>query len=209
MRTSFLHLADTRLGYRDPAGPSVFELIAKQFRFAIDFAIDQRASFVIFSGNLFDSPEVDPETLQMALRGLHQLADKNIAAIAISGRTELPIQPGGMSWHDMLAQESLLVSLECAVGESQLELRRWERRQGSGSYVDLGRCRIFGLHYFGSLSGPLVQALAKSIAALDNREMDFRLVLLHCPLEHFSHSFGPKLTYSDLLMLRRHIDYVA
>jgi hypothetical protein len=209
MRTSFLHVADMRLGMRHPADAAVFEQVAKQFRFVVDYALDQRASFVVFSGNLFDSPELDPETLQAAWRGLRRLAEKNVAAIAIRGRSEMALERSGMSWHDVLAQDGLLASLEPGLRESQLELRRWERRDGSGSYLDLGRCRVFGLPYLGALAGPFVQTLSRSIGALDNREMDFRVVLLHCALEHFTHIFAPRLTYSDLLMLRRHVDYVA
>jgi hypothetical protein len=209
VRTSFLHLADTRLGFRDPADPTVFEQVAKQFRFAVDYAIEQRAAFVVFSGNLFDGPRLDPDSLQIALRGLEQLAEKNISAIAVRGQRDVSHQPGVMTWYDMLSQENLLASLEVGLGDGHLTLRKWDRRDGSGSYVDLGRCRVFGLRYYGSMSGRLVQALAKSVAALDNREMDFRVVLLHGLLEHFGDVFGPKLSYSDVLMLRRHADYVA
>ena len=209
VRTSFLHLADTRLGFRDAGDPSVFERVAKQFRFAVDFAIDQRAAFVVFSGNLFDAPDVDPDTFHTVLRGLGQLAEKNISAIAIRGRRDMRDQPGVMSWHDLLGQEGLLSSLEVTAGETDVEVKRWDRRTGRGGYVDLGRCRVFGLHYFGSMTGSLLQSLAKAITALDNREMDFRIMLLHGPLEHFSNVFGPRLSYADLLMLRRQLDYVA
>jgi hypothetical protein len=209
VRTSFLHLADTRLGFRDPGDPGVFEQVAKRFRFAVDYALDQRAAFVLFSGNLFDSPDLDPDSLQVVLRGLERLADKNVSAIAIRGQREVRHQPGVMTWYEMLSQENLLATLEVGLSDGQMAPRRWERRDGSGSYVDLGRCRVFGLHYYGSMTGPLVQALAKSIAVLDNREMDFRIVLLHGQLEHFSDAFGPKLSYSDALMLRRHVDYLG
>ena len=209
MRTSFLHLADTRLGFRDPADPSVFEQVAKQFRFAVDYALDQRVAFVVFSGNLFDSPDLDPDALQVVLRGLERLAEKNVTAVAIQGQRDGRFQPGVLSWYQMLSQENLLATLDVSLGEGQMALRRWERRDGSGSYVDMGRCRVFGLRYYGSMTGPLLQALAKAVAALDNREMDFRIVLLHGQLEHFSDELGPKLSYSDLLMLRRQIDYAA
>ncbi|HLY65351.1 MAG TPA: hypothetical protein VKU60_07450, partial [Chloroflexota bacterium] len=209
MRISFLHLADTRLGYRDPGDGAAFDQVAKQFRFAIDFAVDQRASFVVFSGNLFDSPEVEPETFQVALRGLTRLAEKNIAAIAIRGERELQQQPHAVTWFDMLSQEGLLASLEVGTADSQLALSRWERRDGRGSFADLGRCRIFGLHHFGFMTGALLQAFGKAVAALDNRETDFRILLLHAPLEHFTNQLGADLTYSDLLMLRRQLDYVG
>lgn len=209
MRTSFLHLADTRLGFRDPADPGVFEQVAKQFRFAVDYALDQRVGFVVFSGNLFETPDLDPDALQVVLRGLERLAEKNVAAIAVQGQRDGRHQPGVLSWYQMLSQENLLATLDIGLGDGQMALRRWERRDGSGSYVDMGRCRVFGMHYYGAMAGPLVQAMAKSVAALDNREMDYRIVLLHGQLEHFSDELGPKLSYSDLLMLRRQIDYAA
>src|SRR5207253_3038460 len=54
-----------------------------------------------------------------------------------------------------------------------------------------------------------VAALARSVSELDNSEMDFRMALLHGPLEHFSDEFGAKLAYGDLLLLRRHVHYLA
>ena len=209
MRTSFLHLADLRLGYRDPADEAVFGLAAQRFRFAVDFAVDQRASFVVFSGNLFDAPDVEPDTLHVALRGLSLLAEKNISAIGIRGRSDVRHQPGVMSWYDMLGQEGLLASLEPQVQDRQIGLERWDRRTGRGGFMDMTRCRVFGLHYYGSLTGALLQVLARSIADLDNRETDFRILLLHSSLEHTSDRFGPALAYSDLLLLRRQIDYVG
>lgn len=209
MRTSFVHLADTGLGYRDENDPAVFGQVAKQFRYAVEFAVEQRASFVVSSGNLFHAPEIEPDAFQVVYRGLRSLADKNISAIAIRGRREIRLQPGIMSWYEMLAQEGLLAVLQPENEESQLTLRRWDRRTGRGCYADLGRCRVFGMQYFGSMSGLFLQALAKSIASEDNREMDYRVVLLHGTLEHFSQAVGPRLSYSDVLMLRRHTDYVA
>src|SRR5579862_1418319 len=203
MRTSFLHLADTSLGYRDPGDPSVFEQVARQFRHAVDFAIEQRVAFVVLSGNLFSSPALEPDAFQVAIRGLRSLAEKNIYAIAVRGRNDIRLTPGAMSWYDMLAQDGLLMALEPEPADRQLNLRKWERRDARGSYADLGRCRVFGLHYFGSMSSLVIQALAKGVAAVDNREMDYRLVLLHGALEHFSQEVGPQLSYSDVLMLRQ------
>jgi hypothetical protein len=211
VRTSFLHVADTRLGFRDPRDPEVFEKVARQFRFAIDFAIDHRAAFVLFSGQVFTGPEVEPDALQVALRGLNQLAAKNITAIAVRGRCELPsVQPRDrLSWHDLLAQEGLLVTLEPGIGDRQLQLSRWERREGRGSFVDLGRCRVFGLPYTGSMAEAMLPALAKAVGALDNREADFKVVLVPGVLENCSAIFGPRLAHSDVHLLRRHVDYVA
>ncbi|HLG71492.1 MAG TPA: hypothetical protein VK009_13780 [Chloroflexota bacterium] len=209
MRTSFIHVADTGLGYADPADPGLSAQVAKQFRHVVDHAVEQRAAFVVFSGNLFDAPDVEPDAFQAAYRGLRALAEKNVSAIAVRGRRDMRLQPGRMSWYDMLAQEGLLAVLEPQVQDVQLALRRWERRDGRGSYLDLGRCRVFGLHYMGTLSGLALQALAKAVGSVDNREVDYKVLLLHGSLEHFSHAVGPQVSYSDLLMLRRSVDYVA
>ena len=197
------------LGRRDAADPDVFPKTAEQFRFAVDFAIEQRANFVLFSGNLFHRPELDPQTLQIALRGLTRLADKNIEAVAIRGRRELG-GDGGMTWHDLLAQEGLLAVLDAApVGDGQLALAPWHRREATGGYFDLTRCRVFGVRYFGGLSGLAVAAISRAIGGLDNREMDFKIMLLHGLLEHFAPVAGAKISFGDLLLLRRQIDYVA
>jgi hypothetical protein len=209
MRTTFLHLADTALGYRDAGDPGVFERVAKQFGYAVNYAIEQRTAFVVFSGNLFHAADVEPDTFQVVLRGLRHLAEKNVSAIAVSGRHDRRPLTQTMSWHDMLAQEGLLLALDPEVGENQLSLTRWDRRGGMGAYADLGRCRVFGMRYFGSMSSTLLQAFASGVAGVDNREADFRIALLHGALEHYADVLAPKFSYSDVLMLRRHVDYVA
>jgi hypothetical protein len=209
VRTSFLHLADTRLGFRDPDDAAVFDCVAKQFRFAVDYAIDQRTSFVVFSGNLFASPDVQPDTLHVALRGLTRLAEKNISAVAIRGQADVSAPGGAMTWYELLAQENLLASLEVDVADGGLKLSRWDRRAGAGSFVDMSRCRVFGLHYYGAMTADLVHALARSISEIDNSEMDYRIVLLHGPLEHFSEAFGARLAYGDVLLLKRHVHYLG
>ncbi len=210
MRTSFLHLADVRLGYHDPADPrGSAEQLGKQFRFVIDYALEQRVSFVVFAGDLFDSPQVDPAAFQVALRGLSRLAEKGVAAIAIRGRHEV-VRPGGeLTWYEMLSDEGLVVLLAPQIRARDMALERWTRRELGGSFFDLGRSRLFGMPYYGAMTGVLLPALADAIVALDNRETDFRMVLLHAQLEHFSEEVGPKLSYGDLLLLRRHVDYVA
>jgi hypothetical protein len=209
VRTSFLHLADVMLGRRDPANPEVFSKTAEQFRFAVDFAIEQRANFLVFSGNLFHRPELDPQTLQVSLRGLTRLAEKHIEAIAIRGRRELG-GDGAMTWHDLLAQEGLLAVLDAMpAGDGQLTVAPWQRREASGGCFDLTRCRVFGVRYFGGLSGMAVAALSRAIGELDNREMDFKILLLNGLLEHFAPMAGAKISFGDLLLLRRQVDYVA
>jgi len=205
-----VHLADTHLGYRDPADPDSFERAAKQFRYAIDFALEQRSAFVLLAGNVFHTSELDPATLQVAWRGLSLLAEKNVPAIAIRGRADLEHSDGAMNWYELLAQQGLLTVLEAeTASEGQLTLHRWDRREAAGAYFELTRCRILGLRYYGLMTGTVLGALARTLNTLDNREMDFRILLLHAPLEHFCADAAAKLSFSDLLLLRRQIDYVA
>ncbi|MBV9120276.1 MAG: hypothetical protein JOZ39_06170 [Chloroflexi bacterium] len=208
MRTSFLHLADVGLGYGLEAEPESFQRIAAQFRFAVDHALDQRVSFVLFSGNLFDRPDVPPAAFQVALANLRLLAEKNVPAVAVQGRADLAA--AGLGWYGVLAQEGLLAVLEPQPEETrQLRLRRWERRDGGGSYVDLTRCRVFGAHYYGALSPRVLDAFSEATRGLDNSEMDFRVLLLNATVDPFSQSEAASLSFSDLQFTRRQFDYVA
>ncbi|MDE3078067.1 MAG: hypothetical protein KGJ86_21800, partial [Chloroflexota bacterium] len=107
MRTSFVHVGDVRLGYRHPGGAESLGQVAEQVHFAVDLALEQRASFVLFAGNLFDGPEVAPATFQVALRGLLRLREKGIPAIAIRGSRDLSSSTSAMTWYDLLTQENL------------------------------------------------------------------------------------------------------
>ncbi|MDE3076029.1 MAG: hypothetical protein KGJ86_11425 [Chloroflexota bacterium] len=209
MRTSFIHAGDVRLGYRDPEQPDSFAQTAGRFQFAVDLALEQRAELVLFAGNLFDSPAVDPASLQVALRGLLRLREKGIPAVAIRGSRDAGGSGSAMSWYDLLTQENLLTMLDAHPAGGQLKLVPCDRRAGAGGYLDVGRTRLFGLGYSGLMTGLLLGELAQAIGQLDNRETDFRIVLLHAGLEQAAPGDGPKLSYSDLLGLQRLVHYVA
>ncbi len=209
MRTSFLHVADLRLGYRNPEMPKSFDQIAQQFEFVIDHALEQRVGFVVFAGNLFDHPDVAPAALQVAWRGLTRLRDKGIGAVAIRGQRDISPSGNELTWFDLLSQENLLSVLDASVSQAKLKLSALDRNSGQGAYQDFGRTRVFGLHYAGAMTGLLLGEFTDALGRLDNREADFRIIVLNVALEHFSDSPGAKLAYSDVLGLQRHVNYVA
>ncbi|MGH2519970.1 MAG: hypothetical protein ACRDF8_09225 [Chloroflexota bacterium] len=208
MRTSFLHAAGPRLGGDPPAEGDGTVSGSGAFNFMVDFAIEQRSTFVLFSGNLLAGPDATPAVLQLLLGGLNRLKAKGIEILAIEGQAERRAAAGGLSWHRVLSQDGLLSVLDAPIARGHLDLPAWSRPRAEGSYIDLGRVRVFGLHYYGAMTGPLLADLADAMSRLDNREADFRVLLLQARLEHFAGP-GGHLPLSDLLQVKRHLHYVA
>jgi len=209
VRTSFLHAAGPRLGGDPPAEGDGAVSSSAAFNFVVDFAIEQRSAFVVFSGDLLAGADANAAVLQLLLSGLNRLKAKGIEALAIEGQAERRPEDGGLSWHRMLSQDGLLSVLDAAVSRGHLDLPAWNRQRAEGSYIDLGRVRVFGLHYYGAMTGLLLAELADAMARLDNREADFRVLLLQARLEHFAGPTAHHLPLSDLLQVKRPLHYVA
>ena len=56
----FLHLADIHLGNQQYGLIDQFNDFGEAFLNALDFAIDQKVSFVLICGDLFDKTRMDP-----------------------------------------------------------------------------------------------------------------------------------------------------
>jgi DNA repair exonuclease SbcCD nuclease subunit len=79
---------------------------------------------------------------------------------------------------------------------------------GSGGYIDIGRARIFGSHWYGASANWAIPMLTKAIKE-NQREGAFHMLLLHTDVEgHQSHPI-PALSIAALKELRSVTDYVG
>ncbi len=197
-----LHLGCTR--YQLPGSPRDF------FDAWIDvlqkYALGEKVDFVIMCGDFFHKRNVPPETMNYAVGGLSMLRDAGIPVITIEGNHDQKHTDSEYSWLRSLANWNLLYLLEPSNEEGQIVYRPWD--DGRGGFIDIGRARIFGSHWYGASANWAIPMLIDGIKA-NRREGAFHILLLHTDVEgHQTHPI-PALSIAKLSQLKSVVDYVG
>src|SRR3989441_8068341 len=185
MRASFIHIADTHLGYEQYGVRERFNDFSRAFWDIIDDAIQRNVDFVVIAGDLFNKRAIDAQTLIHAIEGLKKLKDKGIPVIAIEGNHDRSYYRDGTSWLQFLCYQGYLMLLAPLMRDGAPVLAPWQPDTMQGSHVDLlgGRLRVYGLPWQGaatnrSMEG-LVQALEAARAEEDAAGIEYRLLSMH------------------------------
>lgn len=205
----FLHISDVHLGctrYQLPESPRDF------FDAWIDvlrrYAIDEKVDFVIMCGDFFHKRSVPPETMNYAVAGLQLMKDAGIPVIAIEGNHDQKHSDSKYSWLRSLANWNLLYLLEPTNEEGRIIYRPWSEEDGAGGFIDVGRARIFGSHWYGASANWAVPMLIDAIRQ-NRREDAFHILMLHTDVEgHQTHPL-PAISVAALKELKSVADYVA
>src|SRR6266851_7036174 len=137
MRASFIHVADTHLGYEQYGVRERFNDFSRAFWAIMDDAVERRVNFLVIAGDLFNKRAIDAQTLIHAIEGLRKLRDAGIAAIAIEGNHDRSYYRDGVSWLQFLGWQKLLYLLNPTVREGVPEIAPWDPDTLRGAYVDL------------------------------------------------------------------------
>jgi DNA repair exonuclease SbcCD nuclease subunit len=92
----FAHLSDTHLGYRQYGLYEREEDFYAVFRDIIDKIIEERADFVIHSGDLFEAPRPSPNSLLVFQEALLKLNEANIPIYAIAGNHDVVMRKNSL-----------------------------------------------------------------------------------------------------------------
>lgn len=206
----FLHISDVHLGctrYQLPESPKDFfyawhDVIEK-------YAIGEKVDFVLIGGDFFHKRNVDPQGMNHAFYGLKLLKENGITAVAIEGNHDQHSLETEHSWLRSLASWGLLVLLEPKTNDKgNVEYQPWDADGCEGSYIDIGKARIFGSLWYGASANVAIPKLTESIKK-NQREGAFHILLLHTDVEgHQTHPI-PALTIANLKELKSVTQYVA
>ena len=205
----FLHLSDVHLGctrYQLAESPrDFFEAWMDVLR---RHAIEKQVDFVLMCGDFFHKRSIPPETMNYAVEGLQLLKDNGIPVVAIEGNHDQKHTDSEYSWLRSLANWRLLYLLEPVSGEGSFSFNQWNETTSRGGFVDIGRARIFGSHWYGASANWAIPMLTREIK--ENRRGDaFHIVMLHTDVEgHETHPI-PALSIAALSELKEAVDYVA
>src|SRR5690606_38644139 len=171
------------------------------------YAIDEQVDFVMMCGDFFHKRSVPPETMNYAVAGLTLLKDAGIPVVSIEGNHDQRHTDSEYSWLRSLANWNLLYLLEPASGEGGIRYEPWNDDKGGG-FIDIGRARIFGSHWYGASANWAIPMLTKAIGE-NRRDGAFHILMLHTDVEgHQTHPI-PALSISALKELKAVTDYVG
>ncbi len=205
----FLHIADIHLGctrYQLAESPrDFFDAWMDVLR---RYAIDEHVDFVIVCGDFFHKKVVPPETMNYAVEGLSLLKDNGIPVVMIEGNHDQHYNDSNYSWLRSLSNWNFVYLLEPETLAGEIVYSGWDEGTKRGGYIDIGRARIFGSHWYGAQGNVAIPKLTEAIKA-NQREGAFHILLLHTDVEgHQMHPI-PALTLDSLNKLKSVTDYVG
>jgi DNA repair exonuclease SbcCD nuclease subunit len=202
---SFLHLADTHLGYEQYGLRERAQDLARAFLQAVEVGLRERVDLVLHAGDVFHSRSLEPLTLLQATEILEPLRKAGIPVAAVSGNHDRGWRGEAVNWLTFLHRRGYLTHLEAPIlpgGELKLE-----PEGGSfGAVLEDERFRVVGLPY---LSAALPKVLAQVAAWLGSQARKYTVLLCHAGLDGEMPGFSQPLRKEHLEPLRGLVDYVA
>src|SRR5579885_2145615 len=150
MRASFIHIADTHLGYEQYGVRERFNDFSRAFWDIIDDAL----------------------TLIHAIEGLKKLKERGIPVVAIEGNHDRSYYRDGISWLQFLCHQQYLMLLAPRMRDGVPQLASWDPHPMVGSHVDLldGRLRVQGTRRQGAATRRSMDGLAKEMESIRHDE---------------------------------------
>ncbi|MGI8469075.1 MAG: metallophosphoesterase family protein [Pyrinomonadaceae bacterium] len=204
----FLHISDVHLGCtRYQLSESPRDFFDAWFDVLEKHAIAEKVEFVIICGDFFHKRHVDPQTMNHAFYGLQKLREAEIPVVVIEGNHDQHYNDVRHSWLRSLNDWGLIKLLEPDSDDSN-KFKIWDELTKSGSFIDIGRARVFGSHWYGAAANVAIPMITKSIQE-NRRENAFHILMLHTDVEgHQTHPI-PALSLANLKELKAAVEYVG
>ncbi len=215
MRASFIHLADTHLGYEQYGVRERFNDFSRAFWDIMDDAANREVDFVVIAGDLFNKRAIDALTLIHAIEGLKKLKERGIPVVAIEGNHDRSYYREGISWLQFLCHQEYLTLLAPLMREGAPALSHWNKERMLGSHVDLlnGRVRVYGLPWQGAATTRTIEGLTRTLEVARPEEeaagVEYRVLLMHTGVDSVVPRIQGLPTMAQFQPLRRYVDYLA
>jgi DNA repair exonuclease SbcCD nuclease subunit len=145
--------------------------------------------------------------MNYAVAGLTMMKEAGIPVVAIEGNHDQKHTDSPYSWLRSLANWNLLYLLEPVNEDGRIVYKPWSEDEGGG-FIDIGRARIFGSHWYGASANWAIPMLVDSIRE-NRREGAFHILMLHTDVEgHQTHPL-PAISVATLKELKAVTEYVG
>jgi DNA repair protein SbcD/Mre11 len=215
MRASFIHVADTHLGYEQYGVRERFNDFSRTFWDITDDALRRRVDFMVIAGDLFNKRAIDAQTLIHAIEGLKKLKENNIPVIAIEGNHDRSYYRDGVSWLQFLCYQGFITLLAPTMREGAPQMTAWQPQTMLGAYVDLldGRVRIYGLPWQGAATVRTMEGMAQAMTSVraeeDAQGIEYRLLMMHTGVEGIVARVQGLPSMAHFQPLQSCVDYLA
>lgn len=215
MRASFIHVADTHLGYEQYGVRERFNDFSRAFWDIMQEASQRRVNFVVIAGDLFNKRAIDARTLLHAIEGLKQLREQGIPVLAIEGNHDRSYYREGVSWLQFLCAQQYLTLLDPRMLDGAPVLEAWDAGRMLGAYVDLlgGKLRVYGLKWQGAATARTMEGLHRALEQARAEEqaagVEYRLLMMHTGVDGIVPRLQGLPTQGQFDPLKKHIDYLA
>jgi DNA repair protein SbcD/Mre11 len=215
MRASFIHVADTHLGYEQYGVRERFNDFSRTFWDITDDALRRRVDFMVIAGDLFNKRAIDAQTLIHAIEGLKKLKDNHIPVIAIEGNHDRSYYRDGVSWLQFLCYQGFITLLAPTMREGVPLMTAWQPQTMLGAYIDLldGRVRIYGLPWQGAATVRTMEGMAQAMTSArveeDEQGVEYRLLMMHTGVEGVVPRVQGLPSRSNFEPLHSCLDYLA
>jgi exonuclease SbcD len=215
MRASFIHIADTHLGYEQYGIRERFNDFSRAFWDIMREAAERPVDFVLIAGDLFHKRAIDARTLIHATEGLKLLKEREIPVLAIEGNHDRSYFREGVSWLQFLCHQNYLILLDPRMQDGAPVLEPWTKEKMLGAYVDLpgGKLRVYGLKWQGAATARSMEGLAQALAEAQESEraagIEYRLLMMHTGVDGIVPRLVGLPTQSQFEPLKQYIDYLA
>jgi hypothetical protein len=108
---------------------------------------------------------------------LSLLKDARIPFVGIEGNHDQRHTDSDYSWLRSLANWNLIYLLEPRNVDGKIIYEQWNEDTGKGGFVDIGRARIFGSHWYGASANWAIPMLTEAIKENCRRK---RVVRCYC-----------------------------
>ena len=206
--THFIHAGDVHLGKEQYGLRERTEDFYQAFLRVVDHAVAAKVDFVLLTGDLLNkASQPDALALLQASAGLQRLREAGIPVLAIEGNHEIQQRSETVSFPQYLNLVSLMHLLDVQIdAHGRMVLTPWDSAAGSGSFIDLGTTRIYGIRYLGAQTARSIEEIADQV---DRGDAEFVIMMLHAGMEgEIPHMHGG-LTMGQLAPLRDKVDYIA
>src|ERR1700692_3618485 len=165
MKASFIHIADTHLGYEQYGVRERFNDFSRAFWDIIDDALYREVDFLVIAGDLFHKRAIDALTLIHAIEGLKKLKARGIPVIAIEGNHDRSYYREGISWLQFLCHEEYLTLLNPRMRDGAPVIAPWEQSTMAGVHIEIQdvKCRCSVLPWQGAASARSIEGLAQTM----------------------------------------------
>lgn len=210
------HAADIHLGHRQYGLKQRETDIRLSFHHFLSQARDRATDAILIPGDLFDSRDIRPQTLQQTEALLEDIEQPVV--VSPGNHDENMSRRRDLTWLEYLNNKGLISLLSAELSDDRATFAPTDTdnpRQGGGGYVDFERddelVRCFGLQYRGAYIERDLSNVADGIQTVNQseREPDTTILLAHFGVDDAVPDLGANVARAALTDLEDLVDYIA